>query len=280
MLNLLLLFSTVYAASPGVPFEVEYTVPYGFTCGELAPDSSFAVLEADSSGNFTIVPLLFRDTLNLPVLTAWNNKGDTLIVQPPFVSVTGAFPDTLMAPSFPPFPCAMNIPPGLPEDYARNLSFWLVWGKPPEFPWVWVIAGTIAVAALVFFIIKRRKKGIPLQNEPQTSIPDGKAAEREALALLESASFIHGRWVELFTEIDTQLRATIAGRFGVVNKALTLNQISRSLASTADGRKFLEEASPLIREITLQLYADWGSSHERASGFIKRLAKLRGEWSK
>jgi len=274
----LLLFSAVSGAAPGVPFNVDYGLPQGFECEELLSDSSFCVLESDS-GSFIIVPLVLADTLFLPVIAAWNSKGDTLLVQPPFVSVTGALPDTLMVPSLPPFPGAMSIPPGLPEDYARNLSFWLVWGQPPEFPWLWVIAGTVAAASLAIFLLKRRKNGMPAQEEPRTRIPAGKAAEREALALLESENFIHGRWVDLFTEIDIQLRTTVAGRFGIVNKALTLNQIARSLAQTEDGRKFLEEASPLIGEITLQLYADWGSSRERASGFIRRLAKLRGEWS-
>ncbi len=278
MLHILLLLSTVSNAYPGLPFEVDYAIPQGFSCEELKSDTLFSVLEADC-GVFVIVPLTFSDSLPLPVLTAWNDTGDTLYMEPPLTVVTGWFPDSVMIPSFPPFPGCMNIPPGLPEDYARSVSFWLVWGTPPGFPWLWVITGVVVAATLVFFLIRRNNNKNSIHTEPAVHIPSGKAAENEALALLESEHFIHGHWVYLYSEIDAQLRATVAGKFGVVNRALTLNQIAGTLSSTAKGRKFLEQASPVIRETTLQRYADWGSSRERAEGFIRRLAKLRGEWS-
>ncbi|MCP4647508.1 MAG: hypothetical protein GY852_07215, partial [bacterium] len=266
---------------PGVPLEVDYSFPAGYRYEEFTSDSLYSVLSTEN-GIFIVVPLAFVDTLHLPVVTIWNEEGDTLYAEPPIVLITGSLPDSIMVPSLPPFPGVMNIPPGLPEDWARNLSFWLVWGSPPPFPWLKLLAAVALAAALVAYMVKRKK------NAPATSsdelivadLPSGKAAEKQALALLESENFIHGRWAELYSEVDLQYRATVAFKFTVVNKALTLAQISRALVSTGKGRKFLEEASPLIREITLQRYADWGSSRERASGFIRRLAKLRGEWSR
>ena len=278
MLHLLLILSAYSTSYPGVPVEVNYSVPDGFICNELLSDSLFEVISSDN-GIFTIVPLGFSDSLPLPVLTAVNDAGDTLYMQAPLTDVTGWYPDSLMVPSLPPFPGFINIPPGLPEDYARNISFWLVWGRSPGFPWLWVSGGIVLAAALAFFIIKRLKSKNTLESAPTVKIPAGKEAENEALALLESENFLHGHWPELYSEVDVLFRVTIAGSFGIVNKALTLNQISRSIASNGKGRKFLEEASPLIRETILQRYADWGSSQERAAGYIRRLAKLRREWS-
>ena len=279
LFHIFLLLSSVVNAYPGVPVEVDYSTPPGYSCGEIVSSDLFSVLDSDSCV-FVIVPMTFSDSLPLPVLTAWNDMGDTLYIEPPFLAVTGWFPDSLMDPSIPPFPGFINIPPGLPEDYARNASFWLVWGMPPGFPWLWVAGGVVVAAALIFYLLKRRNKKNIIQTEPIVHVPTGKAAENEALALLESENFIHGHWAELYSKVDEQLRATVAGKFGLVNKALTLNQISRHLASTGEGRKFLEQASPIIEEITLQRYADWGSSRERAAGFIRRLAKMRGEWSR
>jgi len=279
MFHMLLLLSALANAYPGVPFEVDYALPEGYSCEELNSSESFSVLESDS-GLFIIVPIVFSDSLTLPILTAWNYQGDTLFLEPPIVAVNGWFPDSLMIPSFPPFPGFMDIPPGLPEDYARNVSFWLAWGAPPDFPWLLTIAGVILASAVVFYVIKRKKKKNTVEQEQVVRIPAGKEAENEALALLESENFIHGHWPELYTEVDAQFRATAAGKFGVVNKALTLNQIARVIAATAKGRKFLEHASPILKETTLQRFADWGSSRERAEGFIRKLAKLRREWSR
>jgi hypothetical protein len=280
MLHLILLLTTVADAHPGLPYTVDYSVPPGYSCEELEAGESFSVLEADN-GVFVIVPLAFTDDLILPVLAAWNSNGDTLLIQPPDVAVSGWFPDSLMIPSFPPYPGYMDIPPGLPEDYTRNISFWLVWGGPPEFPWLITAAGLVVVAVIIFILLRRKRKADePASQEPSVHMPKGRAAEKEALALLESEHFIHGHWLELYTEVDTQFRTTVAGRFGVVNKALTLGQISRTLASTAEGRKFMEQASSIVRETTLQRYADWGSSRERAAGFIRKLAQLRREWSR
>ncbi len=281
MLHLLLILSAFSTSFPGVPFEINLNLPNGYTCTETLSDSLFEVIP-EENGTFTIIPLGFSDSLPLPdFFTTLNEDGDTLRIylsEQPIV-VTGWFPDSIMVPSLPPFPGFISIPPGLPEDYARNLSFWLVWGKPPGFPWLWVIGGIFVLAALAFFIVKRiKRKNIP-ESVPGIGAPAGKVAENEALALLESENFLHGHWPELYSEVDALFRTTIAGKFGIINKALTLTQISRSLASTGKGRKFLEQASPLIKETTLQRYADWGSSQERAAGYIRRLAKLRREWS-
>lgn len=280
MLHIILLFTALANAHPAVPLEVDYEAPEGFVCQELKSDSLFFVLQADSTGKFIIVPLSLSDNLPLPVLSAWNQQGDTITLESSPVSVTGWLPDSIMTPSLPPFPGFMDISPGFPRDYARNVSFWLVWGNPPGFPWLFSSIGLLLAIALAFLIRLKMKKPNTVQNVPGVHIPLSKAAENEALSLLESEHFIHGHWAELYTEIDSQFRATVAVRFGIVNKAFTINQIAGALAATAKGRKFMEQALPITKEVTLQRYADWGSSRERASSFIKKLAKLRGEWSK
>lgn len=278
-MNLLVLIITALAElNSGVPGTVEYALPDGYTIEALTGDSTYSVI-GEENGIFTIVPLVLRDTLQLPYLTAWNDSGDSLQLKPPAVIVEPSFPDSLMTPSAPVWPCYMDIPPGLPEDYARNLSFWLVWKESPGFPWLWVSAGVLIAALALFFILRRRRNAETAEEVPAVKVLPGREAEKEALALLECENFIHGKWPELYAEIDRQLRVTVSGRFGIVNRALTLNQISRSLASTGDGRKFLEDASPLVKEIILQLYADWGSSRERSTQFIRRLASLRKRWS-
>lgn len=272
---LLMAFTELVSGTPGL---VAYDIPAGFQTERLLPDSTFAVIEGDS-GTFTVVPMVLSDTLDLPIINGWNDKGDTLSFQPPLVIAVPGFPDSLMDPSIPVCPCLMDIPPGLPEDYARDRFFWLVWTGAPPFPWLRVAGGTLLLAGIAWYILRRRRKRETAEEDIPVRIPPAKEAEREALALLESESFIHGRWAELYAEIDRQYRVTVAGRFGVFNRALTLNQIAAGLSSTAEGRKFLEEASDLTREIILQLYADWGSSRERAGAFIRKLAAIRKEWS-
>jgi len=280
MLLIPLLIAAFTELNSGLPGVVDYNVPEGFQTEVLRNDSTWSVVEGDS-GRFALVPLVLADTLELPEITGWNESGDTLTFQPPLVIVTPSFPDTLMDPSLPVYPCHMSIPPGLPEEWARNLCFWLVWTGKPPFPWLWVSGGVLVLSAAIWYMIQRgRKHSLGAEDEQAEKIPAGSEAEREALALLHCESYIHGRWAELFTEIDRQYRVTVAGRFGLVNRALTLNQISSTLSSTKDGRKFLEVASELIREITLQIYADWGSSRERSAVFIRKLAKLRREWSR
>lgn len=278
-MHLLLFLAAVFVETgSGLPATVDYQVPRDFQTEYLREDSTWTVLEGNS-GVFTVVPLVLSDTLRLPALAGWNESGDTLLFQPPEVIVVPSFPDTLMSPSFPAYPCFMDIPPGLPEDYAGNLSFWLVWTRRPPFPWLWVSLGVVSVALAVWFFLSRRKPHADTVT-PEERIPAGSEAEREALALLSGENFLHGRWVLLYTEINRQYRATVAGRFGVVNRALTLKQISRSLPPGSDSRRFLEESSELVREITLQIYADWGSSREKSAAFIRKLAHLRKEWSR
>jgi len=264
----------------GSPSEISYIIPPGYQFENIESDSGFVVIAADYS-KFVIVPLLFADTLPLPQIIAIGEE-DTLIIDPPIITVLGNLPDSLMTPSLPQLPSHMTIPPGIPENYTRNVSFWLVWGTPPLFPWLWVIGSILVISAIVIYLIRRKrsKASENLVEDFIDSLPAGKIAEKEALALLESENFIHGRWVKLYTEIDRQYRATVAKKFGIINKAFTLNQIRRTLVSNGTGRKFLEQASPITKEIILQRYADFGSSKERATGFIKKLAKLRGEWSR
>lgn len=276
---LILVITALVELNSGVPGIVSYSLPDGYTIEALTGDSTFAVTDSEN-GSFTIVPFLLRDTLQLPYLTAWNDNGDSLQLKPPAVIVEPSFPDTLMNASAPIWPCYMDIPPGLPEDYARNVSFWLVWKESPGFPWILVSIGALLIALTIYFFIRRRRRQEESPEVPLVVAPPGDEAEKEALALLECESFIHGRWPELYAEMDRQLRVSVAGRFGVVNRALTLNQISRSLAATGDGRKFLEDASPIVREIILQLYADWGSSRDRSAQFIRRLASLRKRWAR
>lgn len=274
---LFLVLACYVPATCGVPVEVDYSLPPDYFMEELTGTPQYSVI-ASEGGVFTIVPLVLRDTLSLPALPAWHPEKDSLLLDAPLVIVTPGFPDSLMTPATPSYPLHIDIPPGLPEDYARNMSFWLVWGRSPGFPWLYAAIGLLVLAAAAWFIMRRRRSTPGQQEETPEPIPRGKAAEAEALALLDCQNMVHGRWALLYGEIERQLRVTAAGKFGVFNRALTLNQLARTLASSAEGRKFMEQASPLLEEIILQVYASWGSTREKAAASVRKLASLRREW--
>ena len=59
----------------------------------------------------------------------------------------------------------------------------------------------------------------------------------------------------------------------------TLILVSETLPETLSGGPgFMEEAEPLVDEIILQRYADWGSTRDRAQRFVKLLARIMETW--
>lgn len=252
----------------GLPVQVDYRLPEGYRLEALPEGEGFSIL-GDSAGVVTVVPLLL-DTLALPDLRAVSPE-DTVLLPGPVLAVVPMLPDSALTPADPPAPAPMNIPPGFPRDYLQRLAFWIPWGGPPGFPWLVVAAGAVVSAGAAWFFISRRRIAVA---SPESGIEDAGSPDSAALSLLESDAFVHGDWKALYALIDALFRALAARRFGLGNPALTLYQIERAISREKEGRGFLEKASPLMREIVLQIYADRGSTRERSRGFIETLAEL------
>jgi LPXTG-motif cell wall-anchored protein len=259
-----------------VPVEIDYGQPPGWQTGLLDSSEQWEVVSQDS-GVVSLIPLDL-DTLQLPVLPAWSADGDTVLLEPPLLVVARTIPDTLYTVSVFPWPAPLDIPPGFPRDHLELLMFWKVWGGPPGTNWL-LLAGIAALlaAVLVFFLVLRRRKHSSAEVPGAQQPPPARPSE-EALALLESAWFSEGRWQELYREVDRLLRNSIEWKFGLGNRALTYGQVRRNLLGEPDGPGFMEEADPLVEEIVLQRYADWGSSRERAQRFIRLLARIMERW--
>jgi hypothetical protein len=268
-----LALASVSGVPLGRPLDVDYGAPPAWTVEPLPPDTAWEVLSQDQ-GMITLLPLAL-DTLDLPALTAWSG-GDTVELPPPLVVVDRSMPDTLYQVAPFPAPALMWIPPGFPEDYAGALRFWLVWGGPPGTPfWVWLLP-LIPLSALAWFILRRRRKAPASAGD--TRPPGIRGLEQAALDLLESSMLASGDWKGLFTEVDRILRAVASARSGVSMDAVTWGQAQVRLRSAGCPDGFVEDARELIREITLQRYASWGTTRDRAVASIRRLAEVAGRW--
>jgi hypothetical protein len=268
-----LVLASVCGVPLGLPLDVDYGAPASWTVEPLPPDTAWEVLSQDQ-GRITLIPLAL-DTLDLPALAAWSGA-DTIELPPPAVVVDRSMPDTLYQVAPFPAPALMHIPPGFPEDYVGAHRFWLEWGGPPGTPfWVWLLP-LIPLAALAWFLLRRRRK---------TPVPAGETGpagirglEQAALDLLDSPMLASGDWKGLFTEVDRILRAVASTRSGLPMDAVTWGQAQARLRSAGCPDGFIEDARELVREITLQRYAAWGTTRDRAVASIRRLAEIAGRW--
>ncbi len=252
----------------GLPAVVDYRVPEGYRLEALPEGEGFSAL-SDSAGLVTLVPLLL-DTLALPDLRAVSPE-DTVHLRGPVLLVVPLLPDSALTPADLPAPAPMNIPPGFPSDYLLRLAFWIPWGAPPRFPYLPVALGAAVCAGAAWFFISRRRRGAA---SPGPDSEETGSSDSAVLALLESEAFVHGDWKALYARMDTLFRALAARRFGLGNPALTLLQIEKAISRERGAGGFLAKAAPLMREITLQIYADRGSTRDRSRGFIETLAEL------
>lgn len=259
----------------GVPAVVDYSIPQGYEPLPLEPSDGFAVLEQNGD-SVTIVPLAL-DTLDLPHMTAVSDTGETTF-PPPLVTVARTMPDTAWTVPVFTSPIGMNIPPGYPRDYLERHRFWMKWKSSPSRTWLimLILALALAAAGLTAWTIRRKRAAAPAGEE--TVSRPGMTPLDEVRALLESRAFVEGRWQEYYRDVDRLLRDTVAFRFGIGNRAHTWRQIAVELNSDSKGRKFVRETEELTREITLQRYAGWGGSRDRARRFTERLLSIRKEW--
>jgi len=279
MFILLFILSAIPVESTlGVSVTVDYPLPAGWEIEALDSGEQWEVVSRDG-GSFDIIPLDL-DTLQLPALMAWNTQNDTLMLQPPELTVTRTMPDSLYVPAVFPYPALLDIPGGFPVDYILALRFWLAWGAPPGTDWLLIsliITAVLVIVLIAWLIIRRRLGKARHQDSPERDTPPVESSS-DALALLESRWFTDGCWQELYSDVDRLLRNTIEIKFDLSNRALTYGQVMRKLKGKPDGRKFKREAEPLVREITLQRYAGWGSSRDRAQRFIRLLARIMETW--
>jgi len=271
---LLILSAVTVESAVGVPATVDYSLPSGWEIEALGSGEQWEVVSQED-GRINIIPLDL-DTLQLPVLMAWNPQNDTLILQPPVFIVSRTMADTLYVPAVFPYPALLDIPGGFPVDYLRALHFWLAWGAPPVTDWLLIsliVTGAVIVLLITWLIIRRRlRRTLAPDSSEHDTVPVQSSSD--AMALLESRWFTDGCWQELYSDVDRLLRNTIERKFDLSNRALTYGQVMRKLKGKPDGRRFKREAEPLVEEITLQRYAGWGSSRDRAQRFIRLLARI------
>ena len=280
--NLLMIISLLsgietISCSLGVPVTVEYFIPDGWTVESLESSESWHVLEQDG-GTVTLVPLSL-DTLNLPSLGAYSDSLEELFA-PPVLLVSRTMPDSTWTVSVFPSPLTIDIPPGFPENYLNQHRFWEEWKMAPPTQWLFqmLLISVITIIAVLSWLYYRKKKKL---SGPE-DIHDGEkkllSPLDEVKALLDSPAFANGDWIAYYRNVDELLRSTVSSRFGIFNLALTWRQIIRLIHSEEDGRKFTEDSTELIGEITLQRYASWGGSRERAERFTNKLISIRRDW--
>jgi hypothetical protein len=273
-----ILSAVTVESTVGVPATVDYSLPSGWEIETLDAGEQWEVVSQDG-GSINIIPLDL-DTLQLPVLMAWNQASDTLLLQPPHMIVIRTMADTLYVPAVFPYPALLDIPAGFSVDYLEVLRFWLAWGAPPGTDWLLIsliATGALIVVLFTWLIIRRRLRS-RLHQEATEHDTEPLQSSADAMALLESRWFTDGCWQELYADVDRLLRNTIERKFDLSNRALTYGQVMRKLKGKPDGRKFKRETEPLVEEITLQRYAGWGSSRDRAQRFIRLLAGVMETW--
>lgn len=278
VMTLFLLISDVEAVqcSLGVPVTIDYSIPEGFVPCPLEVTDDFILLELNGD-SITIVPMVL-DTLILPPLYA---VSDSLKMDfsAPRIEVVRTMPDTTW--TVPVFPSPLNhrIPPGFAEDYLDRHRFWERWGKAPSNMWLLpaILSLAAVIAVLIVWLIQRKRKTLSTADASSTAKHSIYPLD-EVQALLDSKAFADGRWIEYYRDVDRLLRDTVAFRFGISNRAYTWHQIRRQLSREKGGREFIDDSSELSKEITLQRYASWGGSRERAKRYTSSLLSLRREW--
>jgi len=258
----------------GVPVTIDYSVPENFIPQPLEETDDFILLQQNRD-TVTIVPLTL-DTLLLPALHAVCDTQE-MDFSPPSIEVLRTMPDTTWNVSVFPSPVTDNIPPGFPEDYLNRHRFWEKWGRRPSNRWLLpIVLLLVANSAVIIFLFLRRKarRTTEVSSRSKTS----SSPLDEVNALLKSRAFAEGRWLEYYRDVDRLLRDTVSFRFGISNRAFTWHQIDRQLARDKEGRKFVDASLELSREITLQRYASWGGSRDRAKRYTSTLLSLRKEW--
>ncbi len=266
--------------SLGVQVTIDYSIPDGFVSLPLEVTDDFVLL-FQSGDSITIVPMVL-DTLILPPIHA---VFDTLEVEkdfpPPVVVVARTMPDTTWNVPVFPAPLVHTIPSGLPQDYLEMHNFWERWGGTPSNRWLLPLVLSLAavLTMLLIWFIHRRRRELP--SASVSSVLSGSHSSLdEVRTLLDSKAFAEGRWPEYYKDIDRFLRDTLAVRFDISNKAYTWHQIRIQLDKEKNTRNLIADAKELTREITLQRYAAWGGSRERARKFTSILLTLREEWHK
>ncbi|MCK4672275.1 MAG: hypothetical protein KAT47_06970 [Candidatus Aegiribacteria sp.] len=282
MINLLMLISLVsgnetVSCSLGVPVTFEYIIPDGWIVESLESSGNWCVLEQDG-GTVTLIPLSM-DTLDLPPLGAHSDSLEGLFA-PPVLLVPRTMPDSVWTVSVFPSPLVIAIPPGFPENYLNQHKFWEEWRKAPSTPWLFpmLLIAAITILAVSLWLYYRKKKKLLITEDIHAEEKILLSPLDEVKALLDSLAFANGDWITYYRNVDELLRNTVSFRFRISNRALTWKQIIRLARSEEDGSNFAKDSTELIDEITLQRYASWGGSRERAERFTSKLASIRRDW--
>jgi hypothetical protein len=285
LLPLLLLSQPELPARPepvpctlGLPVTVTYAIPEGWEAQPIESDTTAWSIISQDGAQVTLVPLAL-DTLWLPSMQIFADSLSAQVQVPPLI-VGRTMPDTtwMVAPF--PAPLSVDLPPGFPEDYLHRHAFWEDWGPPGPVRWLLpaALAAALATAAAIY-LWKRGHAGASGNGSGPAPV-SGKSLspEEEALALMETPAFAGGDWPVYYLDVERLLRSTAAVRFGASNPALTWRQIERSIRVQQEGEAFITASEALAREISLQRYASWGGSRERARKHTQMLAGIRRDW--
>ncbi|MEN8209169.1 MAG: hypothetical protein ABFR50_07955 [Candidatus Fermentibacteria bacterium] len=278
ILTALLLISSMdtVSTSLGLPVTIDYSIPENCMPLPLDPTDDFILL-GQQADRITIIPIAL-DTLVLPPMRALSDSVE-IMFSPPLVVVARTMTDTTWIVPLFPAPLLHTIPPGLPRDYLQRHCFWERWGRPSSNRWLLplILSAALIISALLIWIIHRRNSR--LQTADISTVSDISTSPlAEVRALLDSKAFAEGRWPEYYKDIDHLFRNTLDAKFDISNRAFTWRQIRTQLNREKNTGDLLADATELSREITLQRYAAWGGSRERARRFTLILLKLREEW--
>ena len=285
---MILIATGAAALEPGLgdTVRVVYDVPEGYSVdSRIDPAPEYFPLD-QRDGVVTLLALAL-DTLPLPPLRAIGSlEGDTVMIEPPPVIIARVRQDSSMTVLPFPGPAPVSIPPGLPSDYLRPLMFWVEWGgPPPPHLLVWILLALLAVTgtAIALLILHRRRKkrrGAGTGEDRVGPAIDESSPGDAARALLDSPELANGDWKGLYAAMDRLLRELAAAGFGLPDqRAMTHRQMRDSLRSGEPRRaEFLESAESLMSEISMQRYADWGTTRDRAESDLRLLGSLMDEW--
>jgi LPXTG-motif cell wall-anchored protein len=108
-------------------------------------------------------------------------------------------------------------------------------------PWLFMVLGIIAIAAMLVYIIRKRRKKEPIFTiRPRPVLPPHVTAMQGLESLRQKKLWQSGRVKEYYTQLTGIVRTYIEGRFGVAAVEMTSNEIIEGLKGIGTHREAIE----------------------------------------